>query len=307
MRACALVLLALLATPAAADPGDPVRLRVGTLAIDGSRYMIDSLALGAEIARRTRGAVQLDWVANGQLGDDAAMAALIARGELDGGGLTEVGLATLVPEMAVWGLPGVLGTDAEVDRATAALDPAVRELFAQRGLAFAMWADLGFARLFARAPIDDAVLRRAAPWLALPLDGKLTEAIASGRAPAWALPPLYMLALPDRPARHAVDLRYRYVVGGLVFSRAAWARLSAGEQATVLEVCRAWEPRIRASWRKETARGLATLAKLGVETRVTTAAERAAFAAASAKLRAPRVDALGLSTIAAKIAAALAD
>lgn len=272
---------------ASADPRDPVRLRVGTQAIDGSRYMKDILALGNEIEKRTRGTVQLDWVSGGQLGDEAAMADLIARGKLDGGGLSETGLIALVPEMVVWRSPGLVRTYEEVDRATTAVDASVRELFARRGLTFAMWADLGFAHVFSTVPITSlqAVLELAGPWIPLPLDGTLTEAITSGRARAWAMPPLYMVAIGSTKVRAMSNLRHRYVVGGLVFSNAAWSRLTPADQKTVLEVCRAWEPRIRTSWRKETQRGIAALRKSGVAINGATDTELAAFAARIAKDR----------------------
>ena len=285
MRFVVLLLAMLVGTADARDPRDPVRLRLGTLAIDGSRYMKDILALGKEIEKRTRGTVILDWASGGQLGDDPTMASLVAHGKLDGGGFSETGLVALVPEMAAWGAPGRFHAYEDVERATVALDGTVRELFAKRDVVFAMWADLGFARVFSTDPIESlaGVLRAAAPQLAMPLDGKLSEAIASGRAHAWSVPPLYMLAMGTAKARHMTNLRHRYVVGGLVFSGAAWARLTAEEQRVVLEVCRDWEPRIRASWRKETERGIAALAKAGIATYAATAAEVATFLDEAAK------------------------
>ena len=50
----------------------------------------------------------------------------------------------------------------------------------------------------------------------MPIDGKLSEAIATGQARAWALPPLFTLAIANAKPRHMTALRYRYVVGGLV-------------------------------------------------------------------------------------------
>jgi TRAP-type C4-dicarboxylate transport system substrate-binding protein len=305
-RAAVVVLLLLLSPRAEADK--QIRLRLGTLAIDGSRYMTDILALGREIEARTDGVVRLDWVTNGQLGDEAAMAELVQRGKLDGGAFSEVGLAALAPEMAVWRYPGLFQDYAEVDRATEALGPAVREWFDKRGAVFAMWADLGFAHVFARRPFAGLreALVRATPWLTQPLDGKLTAAIADGSAEAWAMPPLYMLAIgASRPhARAMTALRYRYVVGGLVFGRAAWARLSPDQQAAVLAVCRAWQPRLRDSWRRETERGIATLARSGIETHASTASETAAFVEASARSRAPHAASLGLDKLADRIASA---
>jgi TRAP-type C4-dicarboxylate transport system substrate-binding protein len=168
------------------------------------------------------------------------------------------------------------------------VSPAVRELFAARELTFAMWADLGFAHVFAAQPIATLadVLQAAAPQLAQPLDGKLTEAITSGRARAWAVPPLYMLAMAGAKARAMSNLRHHYVVGGLVFAAHAWARVPARDQAKVREVFAEWEPKLRASWRKESERGLAALVKSGVKMQSATVDEARAFVADAAKRRA---------------------
>jgi TRAP-type C4-dicarboxylate transport system substrate-binding protein len=303
--ALACVMVALLAGNARAGD-DPVRLRVGTLAVDGSRYMLDILALGKEIEKRTRGQVLLDWVSNGQLGDDAAMAKLVIAGKLDGGGFSETGLIAIAPEMAVWRYPGLFQSYGDVDRATAALDDNVRELFAKRGVEFLMWADLGFSHVFSTAPIASLrdLLVRAASWITMPLDGALTDAVASGRAQAWTLPPLFVLAMGAKP-RAMSTLNYRYVVGGLVVGRAAWARLDARQQAIVRDVCRAWQPRIRASWRKETERGVAALRKAGVTTYTPTAGELAAFLEASATSRATHAEVAKLDDLVARIVAAM--
>ncbi len=305
VRLIGFVLLALVTVAHADEPRDPVRLRVGTQAIDGSRYMQDIQALGKEIEKRTRGMVVIDWISGGQLGDEAAMAELIDHGKLDGGGLSETGLAALVPEMAVWRGAGLVRDYAEVDRAITAVDSTVRDLFAKRELTFAMWADLGFSQVFSTQPITSmrAVLDLAAPWLTMPLDGKLTEEITSGRARAWAMPPLYMLAIGSTKVRAMTTLRYRYVVGGLVFSKAAWAKLTAKEKQAVLTVCREREPKIRASWRKETERGIAALVKAGVAITTQSEAELAAFATAAAKRRTTQTKDVG-AELRAKIVAA---
>lgn len=289
MRHLAVVgVLALLAAPAAAEDREPVHLRIGTLAIDGSRYMKDMVALGVEIERRTKGAVVLDWVSGGQLGEESAMAELVVRDKLDGGAFSATGLVTLVPEMEAFASPGLFNNADEVDRATAAVGPAVRALFAARKLTFAMWADLGFAHVFAAQPIAtlSAVLQVSARQLAQPLDGKLTVAITSGRARAWAVPPLYMLAMANAKARAMSNLRHHYVVGGLVFAAPAWARIPARDQAKVRDAFAEWEPKLRASWRKESDRGLAALVKSGVKLQAATVEEARAFVAATAKQRA---------------------
>lgn len=303
--ALALTIAAVLAGSAHAGD-DPVRLRLGTLAVDGSRYMQDILALAKEIEHRTRGSVLLEWRPNGQLGDDVALAKRVLAGTLDGGGFTETGLIAIAPEMDVWRYPGLFQTYDDVDRATAALDARIRELFDKRGTVFVMWADLGFAHVFSSARISSLrdVLLRAANWLPLPLDQTLTRAVANGSAKAWSLPPLFVLAMGAKP--HSMsNLRYRYVVGGLVISRAAWARLDAEQQATVRDVCREWEPRLRARWRKETERGIAALRKAGLVIHVPTGAEVTAFLESSAKRRTEHATHAKIDELVALIVAAI--
>jgi TRAP-type C4-dicarboxylate transport system substrate-binding protein len=284
MRNLLLAIAILASSQAHADPRDPVHLRAGTLAITGSRYMKDMTALAAAIDKRTRGSVQLDWVSDGQLGEERDMAKLVRAKKLDGGGFSETGLVALVPDMASWGEPGRFHTYEDVDKAIADADASLRETFANADLQLVLWADLGFARIFSRDPMPElaAVLRDGN--LAKPIDGELTSAIASGKLHRWALPPLYTLALGNQ-ARFMSNVRYRYIVGALVFSRAAWSRLSPTDQATVLAVCREWESKIRASWRKETERGIAALDKAGVRTYAASEADIAAFVEITAAQR----------------------
>jgi TRAP-type C4-dicarboxylate transport system substrate-binding protein len=308
MRAClGCLLLVLIGGTALAADDEPVTLRLGTLAIEGSRYMKDITALSEDIAKKTRGRVRLDWASDGRLGDERAMADLVARGKLDGGGFSETALIAMVPEMAVWQYPGLFQTYDELDRATSALDATVRELHAKRDLVFVMWADLGFAHVFSTERVTTVrdVVAKGAPWLTVPLDAKLFDAIAGGKAQEWALPPLYMLATGlTTQAKHMWQLRYRYVVGGLVIARAAWSRLTAAQQQIVLDVCRTWQPKLRASWRKESERGIAALRKAGLSIDSAVDAEVTAFVAGAATSRTAHAKQAGLADLVDKIVAA---
>ncbi len=247
--------------------------------------MADILAMSKEIELRTKRTVRLDWVTGGQLGDDRAMARQIRDGSLDGGGLSETGLIELVPEMTAWQYPGLFRDYADVDRATASLDARIRERFETTKIVFAMWADLGFANLFSTQPIENLRELLGRATLSTPLDQTLVEAITQRRTTAWALPPLYQLVIGAHRAKVMTELRYRYVVGGLVLSTAAWAKLTPAQHQIVLDTCREYEPKLRASWRAETERGVAALSKAGVQIRRFSAAETTAFfdAAAASK------------------------
>ena len=304
----ALAVLVVLAGPARADKvrDESVTLRFGTLAIDGSRYMTDIAAFSAELEKRAK--ISITWASSGQLGDEAAMFEQIESGKLDGAGFSETGLIAAVPEMAVWRYPGMFRDASEVDRATAAQTGRVREQFAKRGLVFAMWADLGFANVFSseRAATLHEMLGRASPWITRPLDATLFEPVASGKARAWAMPPLYVLAIGKVHAKEMSRLPYRYVVGGLVVSRAAWDRLDARQQTVFREVCKTWEPRLRSRWRAETERGVTALEKLGVRVHAVSERELDSFFGAAAKSSAAHAEKAGLGDAFRELAAARA-
>lgn len=308
MRFVLAVLVVIGFQPARADKAtdEPVTLRLGTLAIEGSRYMTDIAAFSAELEKRAR--ISITWSSSGQLGDEAAMVAQIESGKLDGAGLSETGLIAAVPEMAVWRYPGMFRDASEVDRATSAQGARVRERFAKRGLVFAMWADLGFAHVFAseRAATLHDMLGRASPWITQPLDATLFESVASGKARAWAMPPLYVLAIGKVHAKEMSRLPYRYVVGGLVLSRAAWGRLDARQQKLVREICRTWEPKLRARWRAESERGVTALEKLGVRVHAVSERELETFLGAAAKSGAKHAETAGLGDTFRELAAARA-
>jgi len=111
MRVAVLLLVARVAA------ADPIHLRLATGAIDGSQYMLDMQALADRIATRTHHAVEIDWINDGRLGDEAAIADLVAAGKLDGAGLSEAGLQRLDPALAAIGAPARFRSYADVDAA----------------------------------------------------------------------------------------------------------------------------------------------------------------------------------------------
>jgi TRAP-type C4-dicarboxylate transport system substrate-binding protein len=263
---------------------DGVTLKMGTLAAEGSRYMKDILALSREIEKRTDGKVKLRWYSDGKRGDELEMAAEVKAGTLHGGAFSDVGLVELAPQMRAFQYPGLFRDYAQVDVASSAVFEDVQKLFSDRQLVFAMWADLGFSRIFSSSKISTVDQVAGAPLTVdaaevgtiyglslLGIDATSMErdayitAIAADDVDVWAMPPLYAIANGVHVrARYVWGLPYRYVIGGLVFAQFAWKALTDDQQKIVAEVCREWEPKARERWRAETDDGLQALKKLGI-------------------------------------------
>jgi TRAP-type C4-dicarboxylate transport system substrate-binding protein len=260
-------------------------LRLGTVAPEGSVYMQDLEGIALDVERLSEGALKLKWIAGGALGDDREMGELVLAGKLDGGGLTDVGLSAIVPQMVVWGLPGLFQDVSEVDYIQTSLRKRWDELFEASGVVLLAWGDIGFLHVYSQEAIrtvDD--LKRHNLWLwkgdtagiwamsELGVQGTVTtlaemaEQVKSGAITTFQFPAMAMFAwqLHTYP-RYISELRYRYMTGALVVDKAVFQSLPKDQQRVLRSVGRKWERKILKLWRAENGKAIAVLKKQGVK------------------------------------------
>ncbi len=155
----AVALAASLTGPAAS--AEPVILRLGGSAPEGSPWADALEALARLIDQNTRGAVRLKLIHGAVVGSEAEMARDVARGSLDGWGASVGAAEGLLPEMSVLELPFLFRNGKEVDHILVRLWPLLERTVASRGYRFLGMMDVGFRHLGTQAPISNlADLRR---------------------------------------------------------------------------------------------------------------------------------------------------
>lgn len=128
-----------------------------------------SEAIRDAVSANSNGEIKISLFNGGQLGDEVTVIKQVARGRIDFGGFSMTAAATMVPEMALMGVPYLWDSYKQLDCAMDQHLSAVFEpLFANKGLKFLQWNELGWTNTLAKKPMltpsdFDGYKIRAAP------------------------------------------------------------------------------------------------------------------------------------------------
>jgi TRAP-type C4-dicarboxylate transport system substrate-binding protein len=107
------------------------KIRIATLAPANSSAGRIFHLWNKQLHEQTGGRVKLDVYLGGVAGDEGTVLRKIKLGQLDGGGLTTVGLGKVVRPALVLSAPGVITSYAQMNAVQDVLDPMFQKLFAQ--------------------------------------------------------------------------------------------------------------------------------------------------------------------------------
>jgi TRAP-type C4-dicarboxylate transport system substrate-binding protein len=118
--------------------------KIGTLAPQDSPWGKEFRKWAADVSKDTNGELTLDFLWNGQAGDDVVMVRKIRSGQLDGGAMGAIGLAeTGVTDVLIFQVPGLFSTWAKLDIVRNAMTPDLDKQFAAKGFTVLGWGDIG--------------------------------------------------------------------------------------------------------------------------------------------------------------------
>jgi len=136
----------------AAQQGAPVRIRLGTLAPQGTSYHRILQEMGERWRVATNGRVQLTVYA-GTMGSEMELVRRMRLGQLQAAALTGVGISEIDQAVsALQEMPMVFRTLDEFEYVRARLEPVLAGRLAERGFVVLFWGDAGWVRFFTRRP-----------------------------------------------------------------------------------------------------------------------------------------------------------
>ena len=249
-----ILLVALLIAPAAGAQG--LRLKIATMAPDGTLWMKELNKAADEVKERTDGRVSFRFYPGGTMGTDSAVLRKIRIGQLHGGVVLAGGLADIDPDVEIYSLPLLFRSYGEVDYVREHMDQILIEGLATKGFVAFGFTETGFTYLMSAKPtrtFDDLKGRKA--WMMqddpvslaiveaaglspvpLPISDVLTG-LQTGLIDTVAVPPVGAIALQwFTKAKYLTDLPITYVCGTTVMSAKAFNRMSAEDQEIVREV-----------------------------------------------------------------------
>jgi TRAP-type C4-dicarboxylate transport system substrate-binding protein len=141
-------------------------LRFASLAPTGSAFMKVMKAWNRSIIKETDGRVEVRFYSGGSQGDERDFVRKIRAGQLDGAGVSTVGLGMIVRPVLVLQAPGLIVDYAQLEKTRAALFDRFAKMFDDAGFHLVAWGDGGKARIFSvdqfQKPED---LKSMRPWV----------------------------------------------------------------------------------------------------------------------------------------------
>ncbi len=181
-RICLTFLIALLIAPTVG--AQSVRLKIATMAPDGTFWMKGLHKAADEIKERTDGRVSFRFYPGGTMGTDSAVLRKIRIGQLHGGVVLAGSLADIDPDMEIYSLPLLFRSNEEVDYVRERMDQVLIDGLEARGFVSFGLTETGFTYLMSAKPtrtFEDLKGRKA--WM--PQDDPICLAIveAAGLSP----------------------------------------------------------------------------------------------------------------------------
>jgi TRAP-type C4-dicarboxylate transport system substrate-binding protein len=249
-----ILLIALLIAPAAGAQG--LRLKIASMAPDGTLWMKEMRKAADEIKEQTDGRVSFRFYPGGTMGDDSAVLRKIRIGQLHGGVVLAGSLANIDANFEIYNLPLLFRSYGEVDYVRDQMDQILIDGLETKGYVAFGFSETGFTYLLSAKPtrtFDDLKGRKA--WIPqgdpislaiveaaglspvpLPISDGLTG-LQTGLIDTVAAPPVGAIALQwFTKAKYLTDLPITYITGTTILSAKAFNRMSAEDQEIVREV-----------------------------------------------------------------------
>ena len=276
-------LIALLGAPTVG--AQSVRLKIATMAPDGTIWMKGLQEAADEVKERTDGRVSFRFYPGGTMGTDSAVLRKIRIGQLHGGVVLAGSLADVDPDLEIYSLPLLFRSNGEVDYVRERMDPILIDGLEAKGFVAFGFTETGFTYLMSAKPtrtFDDLKGRKA--WMMqddpvslaiveaaglspvpLPISDVLTG-LQTGLIDSVAAPAVGAIALQwFTKAKYLTDLPITYVCGTTVISAKAFNRISAADQEIVREVMGRANRKLDTASRSDNAEAREALASQGVE------------------------------------------
>src|SRR5881628_827292 len=129
-----------------------VRIKLGTLAPQGSTWHQFMQQMAADFAKVSAGKVELKIYAGGTQGNEGEMIRKISIGQLQAASMTAIGLHEITPEPQAEDVPFLIDSYEEYDYVHDKIRAKLEEAVAKKGYQVLQWGEVGFVYLFSTQP-----------------------------------------------------------------------------------------------------------------------------------------------------------
>jgi TRAP-type C4-dicarboxylate transport system substrate-binding protein len=237
--------LALVLATSGARAAEPIVLRVGSAAPDGTGWAREFRAFARYVEAEAKGALRIKLYMNSVAGDEIEMGERVRKGQLDGVASGQFLCQSVAPSMSVLRIPGVFQSRDEAHDVVTRMQSTLESEAAKHGFVILGAAGLGPDVFFTRSPVRSLEdVRRLKLWrwdidevgIAASRDMGLTivptrladarHAYEDGKIDGFLAAPTAALAFQwGAVAGYVTDLHSGYLYGCLMFGERQFQRL----------------------------------------------------------------------------------
>ncbi len=276
--------LALMLTATSASAQAPVRIKLGTMAPQGSTWHQQMIAMAQDFAKASDGKVELKIYAGGTQGNEGEMIRKISIGQLQAASITAIGLHEITPEPQAEDVPFMIDSYEEYDYVHEKIHPRLEEAIARRGFQVLQWGEVGFVYLFStqpyRTPADfgkgkvftwngdpaaEAAWKAAGFHPVVLSSTDLIPSLTSGMINIIGQSPLYAYtANIYSKAKYMLDLHWGFLTGATVVRKDTWEKIPQDVREKLLAIADEYGKSSREDVRKQNEDAIQQMKKRGL-------------------------------------------
>jgi TRAP-type C4-dicarboxylate transport system substrate-binding protein len=248
-----------------------VKIKLGTLAPQGSSWHQLLISMAAEFSKASNGKVELKVYAGGTQGNEGEMIRKISIGQLQAASMTAVGLHEITPEPQAEDVPFMIDSYEEYDFVHEKVRGKLEGALAKKSFQVLQWGEVGFIYLFSTQPYKtpqdfgkgkvftwngdpgaEAAWKAAGFHPVVLSSTDLIPSLSSGMINIISESPLYAYTthIFDR-ANHMLDLHWGFLTGATVVRKDAWDKVPADLRGKLLEISESYGIKTREDIRKQ--------------------------------------------------------
>jgi len=279
------LLVALLLAAAPPALAQPVQIKLGTLAPNGSTWHELLKEMSERWSQASGGNVKLRIYAGGTQGNEGEMIRKMAVGQLQGAAVTTVGLHDIAAEPQALAVPLMFDSAAELQRALPVLEPKLDAILDKKGYVPLTWGAIGALKLFCTKPFKtpaEAAGAKIFAWEGDPASVKAWKAtgfnpvvlsstdvitsLQTGMIECIANVPLYVLtARLFEKVPYMIDVNWGWLVGATVVRKDTWEKIPADLRPKLLAIAKELGKKVDDEVAKLNAEAVAAMEKQGLK------------------------------------------
>ncbi len=281
-----LLLAVLLAALAPAAHAQPVVIKLGTLAPQGSTWHELLKEMGQRWEQASNGQVKLRIYAGGAQGSEGDMVRKMGIGQLQAASISNVGMHDVIPEPQALSVPFLFDSEAQMECVFAKVRPRIEAALDRRGLVAIQWSRIGAVNLYCDAPHKaPADTRDAKIWVwagdpksveayrvagLKPVELSATDIVPSlqtGMIDCVPNVPLYVLtARLFEKAPYMMDLPWSWLLGATLVRKDTWDRIPADTRAKLTQIAQELGQKVDTEVRRLNTDAVVAMRKQGLKT-----------------------------------------